>query len=220
MLLPYSAADRALLQWRGDLQSLEQALEAAGWKAAPPWSIDALNGFAFPNTAATALPAAPKFHDGRREVFTALHPIDNGQSRLVLRVWPESVRDPAGRSENFYVGAVVRERVEHPFDQLSIPLRAVVFNRMHQEAATDFRRMDEDWLRELVQRAVKRSDRAERLVDNFLRYETQARGDQVRMEAFRRQLPGRPAVAIVPDFEEDLHDLDGLRRMLPHLIAA
>jgi LssY C-terminus len=113
-----------LLQWRGGLERLQQALEARGWKAAPAWSVDALNGIAFPNTPATDLPAAPKFHDGRREVFTALYPLDDGQSRLVLRVWPESVRDPTGRSENFYIGAVVRERVEHPFDQLSIPLRA------------------------------------------------------------------------------------------------
>jgi membrane protein DedA with SNARE-associated domain/membrane-associated phospholipid phosphatase len=118
------AEEPMLLQWRGGLQSLQQALEARGWKAAPAWSIDALNGFAFPDTPATALPAAPKFHDGRREVFTALRPLDDGQSRLVLRVWPENVRDPAGRSENFYVGAVVREGVEHPFKQLSIPLRA------------------------------------------------------------------------------------------------
>jgi anion-transporting ArsA/GET3 family ATPase len=104
--------------------------------------------------------------------------------------------------------------------ELSIPLRAMVFNRVHHEAVTDLRRLDEEWLRGLVQRAVKRSDRAGRLVDTFLRYEMQARGDHLRMEAFRRQLPGRPAVAIVPNFEEDLHDLDGLRRMLPHLMAA
>lgn len=104
--------------------------------------------------------------------------------------------------------------------ELSIPLRAMVFNRVHPEVGTDLRRLDEEWLRSLVQRAVKRSDRAGRLVDNFLRYETQARGDHLRMEAFRRQLPGRPAVAVVPNFEEDLHDLDGLRRMLPHLMAA
>jgi anion-transporting ArsA/GET3 family ATPase len=103
---------------------------------------------------------------------------------------------------------------------LSIPLRAMVFNRVYHEAATDLRRLDEKWLRALVARAVKRPERAERLVDNFLRYETQARGDHLRMEAFRRQLPGRPAVAVVPNFEEDLHDLDGLRRMLPHLLAA
>ena len=31
---------------------------------------------------------------------------------------------------------------------------------------------------------------------------------------------GRTAVAMVPNFEEDLHDLDGLRRMIPHLLAA
>lgn len=104
--------------------------------------------------------------------------------------------------------------------ELAIPLRAVVFNRVHHEAATDLRRLDEEWLRALVRRAVKRADRAARLVENFLSYETQARGDHLRMEAFRRQLPGRPAIAIVPNFEEDLHDLAGLRRMLPHLIAA
>jgi undecaprenyl-diphosphatase len=122
-----------LLQWRGTLESLRAALEARGWKVAPEWSIEVLNGFAFPNTPAEALPAAPKFHDGRREVLTALYPFDKDQSRLVLRVWPETVRDPAGKSESFYVGAVVRERVEHLFNQLSIPLRA---GRRHCDAET------------------------------------------------------------------------------------
>jgi len=103
---------------------------------------------------------------------------------------------------------------------MAIPLRAVVFNRVQHEAAADLRRLDEEWLRGLVARTVKRADRAGRLVDNFLAYETQARGDHLRMEAFRRQLPGRPAIAMVPNFEEDLHDLEGLRRMLPHLLAA
>jgi anion-transporting ArsA/GET3 family ATPase len=103
--------------------------------------------------------------------------------------------------------------------ELSIPLRALVFNRVHQEAVTDAR-LDEEWLRALVARAVKRPEPAARLVDNFVRYETQARGDDLRMEAFRRQLSGRPAIAVVPNFEEDLHDLDGLRRMLPYLTAA
>jgi len=104
--------------------------------------------------------------------------------------------------------------------ELTIPLRAMVFNRVHHEAATDLRRLDEEWLRGLVAGAVRGRERAGRLVDNFLRYEMQARGDHLRMEAFRRQLPGRPAVAMVPNFEEDLHDVAGLRRMLPHLLAA
>ena len=103
---------------------------------------------------------------------------------------------------------------------LHIPLRAMVFNRVHHETTMDLRRLDEAWLRDLIARTVKRPDRADRLVENFVRYETQSRGDQLRMEAFRRQLPARAVVAMVPNFEEDLHDLDGLRRMLPHLLAA
>ena len=103
---------------------------------------------------------------------------------------------------------------------MGIPLRAVVFNRVQQESAADQRHLDDEWLRGLVTRAVKHRARAARLVDNFLRYETQARGDHLRMEAFRRPLPARPAIAVVPNFDEDLHDLDGLRRMLPHLMAA
>jgi anion-transporting ArsA/GET3 family ATPase len=103
---------------------------------------------------------------------------------------------------------------------LEVPLRAVVFNRVQREALADWRRLDEAWLRELVGRVVTGGERATRLIDNFLRYETQARGDQVRMEAFRRQLGGQPVVAVVPNFEEDLHDVAGLRRMLPHLVAA
>ena len=127
------------------------------------------------------------------------------------------------RSTAFVLVATPEEQVLTEADDfcrqlaaMSIPLRAVVFNRVQHEAAADERRLDEEWLRALITRAVKQRERAARLVDNFLRYETQARGDHLRMEAFRRQLPGRPAIAAVPNFEEDLHDLDGLRRMLPH----
>ena len=112
------------------------------------------------------------------------------------------------------------EEFHRQLSAMAIPLRAVVFNRVEREAAADQRRLDEEWLRGVVARAVKRADRAARLVDNFLRYEIQARGDHLRVEAFRRALTGRPAIAMVPNFEEDLHDLDGLRRMLPHLLAA
>ncbi len=103
---------------------------------------------------------------------------------------------------------------------LSISLRAVVFNRVHYEAAAEFRALDERSLRRIVARAIKQSDRIQRLVDNFLRYEATARGDQLRIEAFRKQLPARLAVTMVPNFDEDLHDIDGLRRMIPHLLAA
>lgn len=105
-------------------------------------------------------------------------------------------------------------------DALEVPLRAVVFNRVQREALSGVRRLDEKTLRALVGGVVKQAPRAARLVDNFLSYELQARGDQLRMEAFRRQLPARAVVAVVPNFEEDLHDLAGLRRMIPHLTNA
>ena len=96
----------------------------------------------------------------------------------------------------------------------------MVFNRVQREALAGGRRLDEAWLRELVGSVVKRSGHADRLVENFLDYEMQTRGDQVRMEAFRRLLPARTVVAAIPNFDEDLHDIAGLRRMIPHFLAA
>lgn len=104
-------------------------------------------------------------------------------------------------------------------ETLGIALRAVIFNRVRRAALAEDAGVDERWLREQVQAAVRNAERAGRLVENFLRYETQARGDQGRMDAFRRQLPARTVVATVPNFDTDLHDLDGLRRMIPHLVA-
>lgn len=112
------------------------------------------------------------------------------------------------------------EEFVRQIDALGVALRAVVFNRVQREALAETRRLDEAALRELVGAVIRGAGRAELLVDNFLRYETQARGDHLRMEAFRRQLGPKPAVAVVPNFDEDLHDLAGLRRMVPYLTAA
>lgn len=100
---------------------------------------------------------------------------------------------------------------------LSIPLRAVVFNRVHRESALAWRPGDEQWLQEVLTRAVGNAEEARALVENFFLYEVQARGDDVRIERFLDQIPEGVALATVPNFDEDLHDLDGLRRMIPHL---
>jgi anion-transporting ArsA/GET3 family ATPase len=104
-------------------------------------------------------------------------------------------------------------------DELSIRLRAVVFNRVHRKSELDPRPGDEAWMRGLAERAVLAKPRAAALVDNFLRYETRARGDDLRMKSFLAQLPTGTTVATVPNFDEDLHDLPGLYRMLPHLVG-
>ena len=104
---------------------------------------------------------------------------------------------------------------------LSVSLRAVVFNRVHHESKLTPRAVDESWLRELAVRLLKSPDSGERYAHNFLRYETLARGDNLRIEAFLRQLRARARLAtvMVPNFDEDQHDLDGLRRMIPFLVG-
>jgi anion-transporting ArsA/GET3 family ATPase len=104
-------------------------------------------------------------------------------------------------------------------EELSVPLRAVIFNRVHRESAVSARGVDEGWLTKTMARAVG-AGRARQFTENFLRYEALARGDNLRIDAFREQLPKRTIVATVPNFDEDLHDLDGLKRMIPHLVAA
>lgn len=104
--------------------------------------------------------------------------------------------------------------------ELGMAFRAMVFNRVHEEAAVGQCDGGEERLRALVGRVVGDADRVAGLVENFLRYELQAHGDRRRMEAFCRGLPEQAAIATVPNLEEDLHDLNGLRRMLPFLLAA
>ncbi len=95
----------------------------------------------------------------------------------------------------------------------SIELRGVVFNRVQGELGVEFGSIDHDDVDEIVGRAVESKAVRRRLVANFLRYETQARGDQLRVETFRDQLAPGIAVATVPNFEQDLHDLAGLERL-------
>ncbi len=92
-----------------------------------------------------------------------------------------------------------------------IRLGAVLLNRVAPApVAAPF---DAPALRAQVAAAI--GARAERLVDNFLRYEAQARGEHQRLVAFRRQLPAGTALGTVPNFDGDVHDLAGLRRIVP-----
>ena len=104
-------------------------------------------------------------------------------------------------------------------EEHSIALRGVVFNRIHAELADD-EGLDEEDLHAAVERVISSRATRERLVQNFIRYETQARGDQLRIESFREQIDTAVAISTIPNFDEDLHDLDGLRRILPYLRSA
>jgi len=152
------------------------------------------------------------------EFFAAMEGLFDGFDARVKRV------DQVLRSKRtaFVLVASAEEQVlseaEYFADKIkehSIALRAVIFNRVQRDLGLGFGVDERRHLESLVERAVKGAATRQALVDNLIAYETQARGDQLRLEAFRAQLPARLPVSTVPNFERDVHDIADLRRMLP-----
>ncbi|MEA2624661.1 MAG: hypothetical protein QOD06_706, partial [Candidatus Binatota bacterium] len=113
--------------------------------------------------------------------------------------------------------------------ELGVSLRAVVFNRVHQEFAGpidprlfprgDIRTEDLERISSLLIRGGIEAELAARLSRNFVAYQDLARGDALRVEQFTQGLSKRIPVVEVPNFAEDLHDLRGLRAMHPCLFG-
>jgi anion-transporting ArsA/GET3 family ATPase len=125
----------------------------------------------------------------------------------------------------------VLEEAEYLSDKmaaLGMPLRAVVFNRVHEEFTApidraDFPRGDiRGGDRERVAACLARSGQwppglVERLAANFVAYQDVARGDAMRLELFAGALRREVPIVRVPNFSTDLHDLGGLARLHPFL---
>jgi anion-transporting ArsA/GET3 family ATPase len=104
--------------------------------------------------------------------------------------------------------------------ELDMSLRAVVFNRTHREMAGGRRAVGREDVLRLVMRLLGDEVAAEKLTENFDRYEMLGRGDALRMEAFRRLLPKGVSITEVPNFDSDLHSVADLRAMHSYLFAA
>lgn len=100
---------------------------------------------------------------------------------------------------------------------LGIPLKAVVFNRVHRDFGQTQGAERLLPLADLLRQAVGDAAVAARLCSNFDRYETLGRGDAVRIEAFRAQILRPVATAEVPNFNADVHSIAGLSLMHPYL---
>jgi anion-transporting ArsA/GET3 family ATPase len=111
--------------------------------------------------------------------------------------------------------------------ELRMPLKGVVLNRVHHEFRPRGRgrRRDEvgpedvDELAGLVTRSVPGLE-ARELAENFVDYQTLARGETLRLEQFRLGLRRAVPVVEVPNFARDVHDLASLAAMHPHLFGA
>lgn len=113
---------------------------------------------------------------------------------------------------------------------LGMPLKGVVFNRVHEEFRfTDGPRhgFDDPEPEDIVRvagtvgRVVKGEPKlARELAQNFLDYQVLAQGDQLRIEQFAAVLHEDVPVVTVPNFSRDVHDVRGLAAMHPHLFPA
>ena len=114
--------------------------------------------------------------------------------------------------------------------ELRIPLAGVVMNRVHHEfrpagrragKATDLGPEDVGVVAGVVARALGgASAEARELAANFVDYQALARGESLRIEQFRADLPRRIPLVLVPNFPRDVHDLGALAGMHPALFGA
>ncbi len=111
---------------------------------------------------------------------------------------------------------------------LGMPLRAVVFNRVHEEFTapvdrTEFSRGDircgdqERVAACLIRSGLAPTGLVESLAANFVAYQDVARGDAMRLELFAAGLRRQVPIVRVPNFSTDLHDLGGLVRLHAYL---
>jgi anion-transporting ArsA/GET3 family ATPase len=106
--------------------------------------------------------------------------------------------------------------------ELGMPLRGVVFNRVHFELAKEAAESvgDAGEVAERLTRArVAPRELARALAENFLAYQALARGDALRLEQFASGLGRRIPVVQVPNFSTDLHRVESLVRLHPHLFG-
>jgi anion-transporting ArsA/GET3 family ATPase len=108
--------------------------------------------------------------------------------------------------------------------ELRMPLKGVVFNRVHHEYRPPRRGEIGPEDAEQVERAVasalgRGAGEARELAANFADYQALARGESLRLEMFRTGLPRGVPVVTVPNFARDVHDLGSLAGMHSYLFG-
>jgi anion-transporting ArsA/GET3 family ATPase len=156
------------------------------------------------------------------EFFTSMTGLFENFEERVRRVY-ELLHSPATA---FVLVATPEEQVLkeaeyfcQQVDELGMKLRGVVFNRVHREAG-DSRRSTAGGTERALSQCGLTPASIERLVENFERYEALGRGDVLRIEAFRQLIPPDVKVVEVPNFNSDVHSVEGLRSMHGFLCAA
>lgn len=107
------------LQWTGNLEDFEVALQFRGWRTALAWAPLSALLWLTPTPDPETLPVLPSFASGRLPSLVMVHDGDAGE-RLVLRLWAADVALTSGRASPLWVGSVVEERLEHRFSMITL----------------------------------------------------------------------------------------------------
>lgn len=157
------------------------------------------------------------------EFFTSMSGLFDNFEERVKRVY-ELLRAP---STGFVLVASPEEQVLKEAEEFSgqvgelgMGLRGVVFNRVHREMPGRRAPVGGDVVTALVLGCGVAAPIAAELATNFERYESLGRGDGLRMETFRQLLAEDVNVVEVPNFNSDVHSIDGLRLMHRFLFPA
>ncbi|MBV8990806.1 MAG: ArsA family ATPase [Solirubrobacterales bacterium] len=103
----------------------------------------------------------------------------------------------------------------HTLEQSGLPFAGVVVNRVHHDILGD--REPEDVASALARKLGR--ELADRVAENFLDYHVLARRDRRNIERLAAELGGRPLL-LVPHFDDDVHDVEGLLRVKRYLFAS
>jgi anion-transporting ArsA/GET3 family ATPase len=211
--------DRSVVKW------FVRPYFSAGWSALRAMNRTA--GFLFRRleqaTGVSALTEISDFFTSMSGLFENFEPrvqrayqvLRGAQTAFVLVTGPEE--QVLGDAE--YLSSKMAE--------LRMPLKGVVLNRVHPEFRPTGRGRrleslpeDVDEVATVVARALGPGGRGAReLAENFVDYQTLARGEWLRLEQFRSGLPRAVPVVQVPNFARDVHDLESLAAMHAHLFG-
>jgi anion-transporting ArsA/GET3 family ATPase len=100
-------------------------------------------------------------------------------------------------------------------EESSLPFAGVIVNRVHHDLLGD--RDDDDVAAALEPELGP--DLAEQVAANFHDYHVLARRDERNIGRFAAELDGRPLL-LVPHFDDDVHDIDGLLKVHDYLFAS
>ncbi len=212
--------DRRMVRW------LVMPYLSPGWTAAK--AMNRTVGFLFRKVEeATGVSALAEISDffsamsGMFDAFTAR----TATIHAILRAHTTAFLLVTGPEEQVLTEA---EFFSEKIRTLHMPLKGVVFNRVHEELPVDpaafpgatVTRADEAAVEGALLAIGTPPADARWMARNFVDYQVLARGEALRMEQFRAGLPGRTPFVTVPNFDSDLHDLAGLARMHRHLFGA